>query len=110
MCDHGTCSQDDQRETFQIFAFSNSYRYIDVLPKFIKAYNDTVLTTNGMSPSLVTDADVLQIWCRMEAKTQRVRVAAAMYRVGQHVRISKEIMRFAKTTQHNFITEIFGIA
>jgi len=36
----------------------NSYRYINIPPKFVKAYNDTVHTT-GMAPSRVTDADVL---------------------------------------------------
>ena len=36
---------------FKYFTFSNPYRYIDVLPKFVKAYNHTVHTTNGMAPS-----------------------------------------------------------
>ena len=26
---------------FRFFTFSNSYRYIDVQPKFVKAYNDS---------------------------------------------------------------------
>jgi hypothetical protein len=30
--------------------------------------------------------------------------------VGQHVRISKEKMKFAKAYEHNFSTEIFRIA
>jgi len=34
----------------------------------------------------------------------------AMFRVGQHVRISKERMRFAKAAEQNFSTEIFGVA
>jgi len=46
---------------FKLFTFSNSYRYIDVLSKFVKAYNDTVHTTTGMEPSRVIDADVLAI-------------------------------------------------
>jgi hypothetical protein len=33
------------------FTFKNTYRYIDVLSKFVKAYNDTVHTTTGMEPS-----------------------------------------------------------
>jgi hypothetical protein len=36
---------------FKYFTFSNSYRNIDVLLKFVKAYNDTVHTTTGMAPS-----------------------------------------------------------
>jgi len=93
---------------FKFITFSNSYRYIDVVPKFVKAYNDTVHTT-GMVSSRVTDAEVLAIWRRMEARRQRVRVATAKFRVGQHVRISKEEMKFAKAAKHNFSTDIFRI-
>jgi hypothetical protein len=74
---------------YKYFRFFNSYRYIDVLPKFVKAYNDTVHKTTGMAPSRVTDADVLTIWRRVEARRLRLRVATAKFRVGQHVRISK---------------------
>ena len=45
----------------------------------------------------------------MEAKRQRVRVATAKFRVGQHVHIRKEIVRFVKHTEYNFSTEIFRI-
>jgi hypothetical protein len=33
--------------------YKNSYRYIDVLPKFVKGYNDTIHSTRGMAPSKV---------------------------------------------------------
>jgi len=94
---------------FRYFTFSNSYRYIDVLPKFVKAYNFTVHTTNGMASSRVTDCDVLAIWRRMEARRQRVRVATAQFRVGQHVRFSREKIKFAKAAEYNFSTEICRI-
>jgi hypothetical protein len=45
----------------------------------------------------------------MEARTLPVRVATAKFRVGQHVRISKEKMKFAKAAEQNFSTEIFRI-
>jgi hypothetical protein len=88
---------------------SNTYRYIDVLPKFVKAYNDTVHTKTSMVPSRVTDANVLAIWRRMEVRRQRVRVATTKFRVAQHVRISKEKIMFDKAAEHNFSTEIFRI-
>ena len=94
---------------YKFFSIQYSYRYIDFLPKFVKAYNETVYSTTGMAPSRVTDSDVLDIWRRMEAKRQRVRFAAAKFRVGQHVRICKEKMKFAKAAEHNFSTEIFKI-
>ena len=75
----------------------------------MKANNDTVHLTKGIAPLRVTDADVLAICRRMEAKRQRVRVAKAKFLVGQHVRINKEKMKFAKAAEHNFSTEIFSI-
>jgi len=58
----------------------------------------------------VTDSDVLGIWKKMEARRLGVPVAKATFRVGQHVRISKEKMKFAKSAEQNFGTEIFRIA
>jgi len=46
----------------------------------------------------------------MEARRRGVRVSNAEFRVGQHVRISKEKMKFAKSPEQNFSTEIFRIA
>jgi len=79
------------------------------MPKFVNPYNDTVHTTTGTEQSGVTVADVLAIWRRREVKRQRVRFATAKFRVGQHVRIRKGKMRFAKAAEHNFSTEIFWI-
>ena len=62
-----------------------------------------------MAPSRVTDANVLTIRRRREARRQRVQVATAKFRVAQHVSISKEKMKFAKAAEHNFSTEIFRI-
>ena len=94
---------------YRHFTFSNKYRYIDVLPKFVKAYNDTGHSITGMAPSRVTDADVLATWRRMESERQRVRVAKATFRVGQHVEIMIEKIKFAKAAEHSFSTEIFRI-
>jgi len=66
------------------------------------AYNETVHSTTGMAPSRVTDADVLAIWRRLEAKRQSVHFATAKFRVGQHLRISKDKIKFAKAAELNF--------
>jgi hypothetical protein len=62
-----------------------------------------------MAPSRVTDADVLAIWTRMQRKNVRIGKAPPTFRVGQHVRISKEKMRFAKAAEQTFSTEIFKV-
>ena len=45
----------------------------------------------------------------MDAKRRHVRVTTATFRVGQHVRMSKEKMKFAMGAEHNFCNEIFRI-
>jgi len=92
---------------YKYFTYKYTSRYIDVLPKFVRAYNDTVQSTTGMAPSRVTDSDVRAILNKMEAK--RRLVAKFKFSVGQHVRISKEKMKFAKSGEQNFSTEIFRI-
>jgi len=76
--------------SYNYLTFNNSYRNIDILPKFVKAYNNTGHSTTGIGASRVIDADVLAIWRRMECKRQRVPVSTATFIFGQHVRISKE--------------------
>jgi hypothetical protein len=80
-----------------------------VLPIFVRAYNDLVHSTTGMAPSRVTDADVLAIWKRMQRKNFRIAKSPPTFRVGQHVRISKEKMQFAKAAEQTFSTEIFKV-
>jgi len=92
---------------YQIFIYKNTCRYIDVLPKFVRAYNDTVHSTTGMALSRVTDSDVLAIWKRMSRR--RFHVDKVKYTVRQHVRNSKEMEKIAKGGEQNFSTEIFRI-
>ena len=62
-----------------------------------------------MAPSAVTDGHVLEIWTRMNRKRSRARVGRVRFRVGQHVRISNEKMKFAKDSEQNYTDEIFKI-
>ena len=45
----------------------------------------------------------------MRSKHSSIRRAAARFRVGQHVRISKEKFKFAKGGEQNYTNEIFRI-
>ena len=46
---------------FRYFIYKNTYRFVDVLPQFVKAYNDTVHSSIGLAPSAVTDRHGLDI-------------------------------------------------
>jgi transposase len=50
---------------YKYFTYKNTYRYIDVLPKFVTGYNAIVHSTTGMAPGKVRDTDVLAIWNKM---------------------------------------------
>jgi len=89
---------------YKYFTYKNTFRYIDILPKFVRAYNDTVHSTTGMAQSRVTDSDVLAIWKQMTRRS--IHMAKVKVSVGQHVRISTEKMKFAKGGEQNSSTEV----
>jgi len=60
-----------------------------------------------MAPSHVTDSDILAIWKKI--RRRRICVANIKFSVGHHVRISKEIIKFAKGGEQIFSNEIFRI-
>jgi len=92
------------------FTYKNTYRYIDVLPEFVKEYNATVQSNTGMAPADVRDTHVLTIWNKMRGKADRARrLCKLKFRVGQHVRISKGKAKFAKGGEQNYTTEIFKV-
>jgi len=59
---HGTIRD----RLYKYFTYTNKYRYVDVLPKFAKAYNDTVHSDSGMAPSRFNDSDFHAICKKME--------------------------------------------
>jgi len=77
---------------YEWFTWKKTYRYVDVLDKFISDNNDTVHSSTGMAPSLVSDKDVLSVWERMRKRQARIKNVRSppIHSVGQTVRISKD--------------------
>jgi len=47
---------------YKNLTYKNTNTYIDVLPTFVKSYNDKVHKKTGMAPLRVSKVDVLAIW------------------------------------------------
>jgi hypothetical protein len=62
-----------------------------------------------MAPSKVGESDILAIWKKMRARQSKIKTAVAKFTAGQHVRNSKEKMKFAKGREQNYTTEIFKL-
>ena len=92
------------------FTWKKTYRYVDVLDKFVCGY--TAHCGTVMAPSLVSDMDVLRIWDRMKKQLSRIKKVRStpIYSVGQTVRISKDKMQFAKAFKQNWKLKVFKIS
>jgi hypothetical protein len=83
---------------------------MDVLQSIVDGYNLRVHSSIGNAPAKVTDKDVLAIWKRLEERRAAVSVRQPKYSLRQHVRISRERAKFAKSAEHNFTTDVFQIS
>jgi hypothetical protein len=89
---------------YKYFTYKNTYSFIDVLEPLVRGYNAAVHSTTGMAPVEVSDSDILAIWEKMNEKRGRISIAQPKLRVGQHVRISKEKIKFAKGGEQYYTT------
>jgi hypothetical protein len=64
-----------------------------------------------VAPTKVNALNILHIWKRIDGDNiKKVRVLKPKYKLGQHVRISREKMQFANTAEQHYSTEIFRIS
>ena len=58
----------------------------------------------------MTETDILVIWNKMRSRHSAIRSAAVRFSFGQNVRISKGKLKFSKSGEQNYTTEIFRIS
>lgn len=89
------------------FSFQGSYKWIDILDNLILKYNNTKHRTTGLKPIAVTEKHENKL---LNTIYNRIKIAAAArYKVGQFVRISKYKSIFEKGYHPSWTTEIFKI-
>ena len=50
-----------REKLYRYMTYKKTYRYIDVLPRFVRGYNDSYHSATGMAPSKGTQSDTLTI-------------------------------------------------
>lgn len=96
---------------YRAFSERGNYRWVDLLPELLKSYNDSVHRTIGMKPSEVNENNEQLVMERIRKNTKPhvVNKKTPKFNVGDHVRISKHKMIFAKGYTPNWTNEIFTI-
>ena len=89
------------------FTHKNTYRYVEVLPHLIRAYNASPHRgIKGRTPDSVTPDINLEVWRDSHAQKRPCR-AKFRFKVGDKVRISRDKGVFEKGYTHNWSEEYF---
>src|SRR5438552_4829649 len=98
---------------WRYFTHRGTYKWIDILPDLINAYNASKHSSIGIPPNDVNASNERELWAKQEAKgPQKVsdRESKATFQVGDEVRVSKAKKAFQKGYLPNWTEEIFTIS
>ena len=94
----------------EIFHIKNSHVYLNVLPKLVSSYNNTVHSSIKMKPKNVDIYNQHVVFENLYQKTSHATpVGTTKLKMGDNVRISKMKHKFAKGYEGNWSYEIFTI-
>lgn len=91
------------------FSMQGSYKWLQLLPKVVNQYNDTVHRTTGYKPIEVNHSNAKILLQTVYDFQKTTDLRSAKFTVGDHVRISKHREAFAKGYTPTWSTEIFQI-
>lgn len=97
-----------KNQMWKQFSFNGSYKWLDLLPKLVDDYNNTVHRTIGMKPIDVDVEAERRLRNTVFANKFEIR-RRPKFKVGDHVRISKYKSVFDKGYTPNWTSEIFKI-
>jgi hypothetical protein len=93
---------------YKYFTYRDTYKYVDVLPKFVKAYNDSIHSTIGMAPKKL-QTELFKEFGSVCNRKVNVFVAPKKISCGPTRQNHQRKMIFAKGTEENYSTRIFKI-
>lgn len=91
------------------FSLQGTYKWLKLLPKIVRKYNDSKHRTIRMAPNEVTEKCETELLRRVNNFKKKYSIKKSKLQVGDSVRISKEKGIFEKGYQPNWSTEIFKI-
>lgn len=91
------------------FSMQGNYKWLDLLPKLIKQYNNTKHSTLNMKPSSVNSKNAKSILTNIYNRPKVFKLEKIKFKINDPVRISKYRHAFAKNYTPNWTNEIFRI-
>ena len=98
---------------WRYFTRRGNYRWVDILPELMTAYNASVYRSIGMAPNAVTPEVEHDLWSAQEEKApQKVtnKEPKRKFALGDEVRLSKAKRVFEKGYLPNWTEEVFTVS
>ena len=89
------------------FTYTNTRRYVEVLPALVESYNNTYHRTIGRAPNSVNAENQEAVWLTLYAYPE---LRKPKLKVGDQVRLSMTRMRFRKGYLPGWTDELFQVA
>lgn len=94
---------------WKYFTSRNTYKWLEVLPKIVDAYNHSKHRVIKMKPADVNEENAMEVWERLYGKDERNRRTIHHIDEGDTVRISKAKGQFEKGYLPNWSREEFYV-
>lgn len=97
---------------WKYFTHKETYRWIDVLPKLIRAYNNSPHSAlNGIPPNKVDEDNAYEIWESNYLRhiKSRKKFSSPRFQPGDFVRVSKYKRTFEKGYTQSFSVEVYKV-
>ena len=94
---------------YRYFTFQGNHKWLEILPKLIKSYNNTYHSSIEQTPASVNKNNEMNVWLRQYSDLQSANHTKADYNIGDRVRISKQRGVFKKGYLPGWSDEEFTI-
>ena len=96
-----------KKKLWRYFTYTNSRRYVEVLPALVESYNNTYHRSIRRAPNSVNSENQETVWLTLYADPE---LRKAKLKVGDQVRLSMTRMRFRKGYLPGWTDELFQVA